>query len=97
MIVPFAELPPATLLTDQVTDELVVPVTVAANCWELPARTLAGFGATETLTEPVAGGLGGAVGGVGDVCVAEIWAQPACNAARMARSRKNLRCKEKPP
>jgi len=76
VIVPYIELPPATLLTDQVTDELVVPVTVAANCWELPALTLAGFGVTETLMEPEAGGLGGATGGVGEECVAEIWAQP---------------------
>lgn len=48
LMVPFEELPPATLLTDQVTAELVVPVTVAVNCCELPARTLAGFGETET-------------------------------------------------
>jgi hypothetical protein len=35
-------------LTDQVTVELVDPVTVAVNCWELPVLTLDGLGETET-------------------------------------------------
>lgn len=47
-IVPEEELPPRTLLTDQVTEVLVVPVTEAVNCWELPALMLTGFGETET-------------------------------------------------
>ena len=47
-MVPFAELPPAMLLTDQETAVFVVPVTEAANCCELPALTLAVFGVTET-------------------------------------------------
>lgn len=75
VIVPLVELPPATLLTDQVTAVLVVPVTEAANCWELPARTLTEFGVTETWISPDAGGFGGAVGGVGEP---ETRPQPAC-------------------
>src|ERR1700722_3824038 len=46
-MVPVEELPPGILLTDQVTVELVDPVTVAVNCWELPVLTLAGLGETE--------------------------------------------------
>jgi len=48
VIVPVEELPPGTLLTDQATEVLVVPVTEAVNCWELPALMVAGFGETET-------------------------------------------------
>ena len=48
LIVPVVELPPGILLTDQVTAELVDPVTVAVNCWKLPVLTLAGLGETET-------------------------------------------------
>ena len=45
---PVKELPPAILLTDQVTAELADPVTVAVNCWALPVLTLTGLGETET-------------------------------------------------
>jgi hypothetical protein len=45
-MVPLAA-PPATL---QVTAVLVVPVTVAVNCWVCPTPTLAVDGETDTLT-----------------------------------------------
>jgi hypothetical protein len=96
VIVPVVELPPATLLTDQVTAVLVVPVTEAVNCWELPARTLAGFGATETWTLPEVGGFGGAVGGVGEECEPETWAQPAGQQASKERRINKLRRTEMP-
>ena len=76
-MVPMVELPLAVEFTDQETVVLVVPVTEAVNCWELPARTLAGFGVTETWTLAEVGGFGGAVGGVGVECEPETRAQPA--------------------
>jgi hypothetical protein len=44
--------PPETApaVEDQVTAVLLVPCTVAANCWVLPDATLALFGETATLT-----------------------------------------------
>ena len=84
---PFAELPPATLFTDQVTAVLLVPVTAAVNCCELPARTLAGLGATETWMGPEV--LGG-----GEACEPETSAQPACRQAISVRRIENLRPKE---
>jgi hypothetical protein len=96
-MVPFAELPPAILLTDQETAVFVVPVTEAANCWELPARTLAGFGVTETWILPEAGGFGGAIGGGGEVCEPETRAQPACQQASKGRRINKLRRTEIPP
>lgn len=50
LIVPLAELPPATLLTCQVTDWLDVPLTLAVNDRVPPIRTFAEPGETETLT-----------------------------------------------
>ena len=44
-----AALPPLTPFTNQFTEVFAEPVTVALNCCELPIRTLAGFGETETL------------------------------------------------
>ena len=93
VIVPFEELPPGTLLTDQVTDVLVVPVTEAANCWELPARTFTGFGVTETWMLPEAGG---AVGGVGVDCEPETRPQPACKQASKERRINKLRRTDMP-
>jgi len=80
--VPVEALPPATLLTDQVTEVFVVPVTVAVNGWELPARTLAGFGETETWI---------CVCGGGGVFVLELPtpAHPVCNSAKMGKSVSN--------
>jgi hypothetical protein len=94
VIVPLAELPLATLLTDQVTAVLVVPVTEAANFWELPARTLTGFGVTETWISPDAGGFGGAVGGVDEP---ETRPQPACRHASKERRINKLRRTDMPP
>jgi hypothetical protein len=48
--VPTVEDPPEILFTDQVTLEFEEPVTVAVNCCEPPARTLAEDGDTETVT-----------------------------------------------
>jgi hypothetical protein len=90
-IVPFVELPPEMLLTDQVTAILVVPVTEAVNCWVLAARTLVGFGVTETWTLAEDGGFGGAVGGVGEECEPETRAQPVCMQANREREIKKLR------
>ena len=45
---PEPEIVPA--LADQVTAVLLVPVTVAVNCWVAPDSTLALAGETETLT-----------------------------------------------
>jgi hypothetical protein len=60
LIVPVDELPPVTPFTCQVTDVFDEPLTVALNGWVAPARTLAGFGETETAT---AGGGAPAVPG----------------------------------
>jgi hypothetical protein len=50
--------PPAVPLTDHATDVLELPVTVAINGYELPARTLAVVGDTEIVVEAgVEGGL----------------------------------------
>jgi hypothetical protein len=49
LIVPTVEFPPVTPLTCHVTAVLVVPVTVAANCCELPALTFAEVGDTVTV------------------------------------------------
>lgn len=43
------EFPPVTLFTCHATAVLVVPVTIAVNACELPARTLAELGDTTTL------------------------------------------------
>lgn len=94
---PVVELPPATLLTDQVTAVLIVPETEAVNCWELATRTLAGFGVTETWTFPEVGGFGGAIGGVGEECEPETWAQPTCELASKERRINKLRRTEMPP
>ena len=51
-MVPSVELPPATPLISQVTDELDEPATVATNVCVEPERTLALAGATETAIEP---------------------------------------------
>lgn len=51
VMVPVDEFPPTTLSTDQLTDVLDVPVTVAVNCWEPPTRTFAVDGEMETDTE----------------------------------------------
>ena len=53
LIVPVVALPPVTPFTCHVTDRLDVPVTVAVNAWDAPARTVTGFGETET---PALGG-----------------------------------------
>jgi hypothetical protein len=88
-IVPFVGLPPGTLLTDHVTRVFVVPVTVALNCWELPARTFAGFGVTETWT--CAGeGCCGAVPEPEPLTLAH----PAWSNASRKRSVRNRRFKE---
>jgi len=89
LMVPVVELPPETLFTVQTTPVLLVPVTVAVNCCELPARTLAGLGETETWMGPeVVGGR--------EVCVPETWAQPACWQAISVRRIENLRPKDLP-
>jgi hypothetical protein len=62
LIVPVAIAPPLTPLTSQVTDVFDVPVTVAVKGCAWPARTFAGFGATETLIAGGGGGGGGAPG-----------------------------------
>jgi len=49
LIVPIVEFPPIMPLTCHVTAVLVVPVTVAANCCELPALTFAELGDTVTV------------------------------------------------
>ena len=94
MIVPLAELPPDTLFTDHVTAVFVVPVTEAANCWELPARTLTGFGVMETWMLPEVGGFGGAVGGVGEP---ETRPQPASKHESKVRRISKLRRTDMPP
>jgi hypothetical protein len=48
-IVPVAAEPPTVPFTDQVTPAFCVPVTVAVNVYESPARTFALPGETETL------------------------------------------------
>lgn len=64
------------------------------NCCELPVRTLAGFGATETWTLPEDGGLGE---GAGEVCDPEISVQSACKPASTERRMKKLCRNEMPP
>ena len=49
--VPIVELPPAVPFTDQVTEVLVVPETVAEKRNEPPARMLAVEGETTTVME----------------------------------------------
>ena len=61
-MVPRAEEPPAALFTDQVTELLLVPVTVAEKVREAPARIFAVAGATVTATTAA-----GAVGIFGEV------------------------------
>src|SRR5271167_2974374 len=56
-IVPNAILPPATPFTSQVTDWFELLATIAENCLDVPAWTLALAGVTLTLT----GGAGGVV------------------------------------
>ena len=60
---PVALTPPATPFTCQVTVVFDVPVTVAANGCDRPARTFAVFGETDTVTF---GGGGGGVPGFPD-------------------------------
>ena len=55
-MVPSVEEPPGVSLTDQVTEVLVAPVTVAVNVRKAPARMLAVVGATEPETAGVGGG-----------------------------------------
>jgi len=50
LIVPVLELPPVTPFTLQATPVFELPLTVAVNCWEPPARTFADAGTTDTLT-----------------------------------------------
>jgi|HubBroStandDraft_2_1064218.scaffolds.fasta_scaffold11892_2 hypothetical protein len=89
LMVPVVELPPETLFTVQATPELLVPVTAAVNCCELPARTLAGLGVTETWMGPeVVGGR--------EVWEPETWAQPVCRQTLSVRRMENLRPKELP-
>jgi hypothetical protein len=73
-MVPRATEPPTAPFTDQVTEVLEVPETLALNGKESPARTFALEGDTTTLTE----------GGGGDGClVGEVEAaQPAIESAR---------------
>jgi hypothetical protein len=59
LTVPVADAPPVTPFTCQVTLELEVPVTATVNGCESPARTVAEFGETLTVTF---GGGGGAPG-----------------------------------
>ena len=56
-MVPRVEVPLATELTDQVTEVLLEPVTVAEKVSVEPARMLAVVGATATVTESGGGGL----------------------------------------
>jgi len=89
LMVPVVELPPEALFTVQATTVLLVPVTAAVNCCELPARTFAGLGATETWMCPEGGGGG-------EVCEPDTWAQPACRQAISVRRIENLLPKELP-
>jgi hypothetical protein len=50
---PYVALPPCTPLTDQFTAVLVLPDTVAENCWVWPPCTLADVG--DTLTDTAVG------------------------------------------
>ena len=50
LIVPTVVDPPVVPLTDHVTAEFVVPVTVLENASELPSRTVAVDGETDTTT-----------------------------------------------
>jgi len=50
VIVPTVDVPPTVPLTSQVTAVLLVPDTVAENCWVLPSGTLALVGVTEIET-----------------------------------------------
>jgi hypothetical protein len=56
LIVPVEAAPPVTPFTCQVTDMFEVPVTVALNGCARPARTVIGFGETETATWGGGGG-----------------------------------------
>src|SRR5262249_19802581 len=58
VIVPTVELPPATLLTLQLTAVLDVPVTIAVNCCGFPRSTLELDDDTDTVTEGGGGGGG---------------------------------------
>jgi hypothetical protein len=77
-MVPTAAEPPAAPFTDQVTEVLEVPETLALKGKESPARTFALDGDTTTLTE-----------GGGDGClVGEVEAaQPAIDSARNAAAK----------
>src|SRR5580658_2985119 len=87
LMAPAVELPPRTLLTDHVTDVSVAPVTAAVNCWELPARTLAGFGVIDTCTVPEEGELG-------EVREPLTAPHPTCNPTSNERRTRRMRCKE---
>ena len=58
VIVPVVELPPATPLTDHVTPVLLVPETVAVNCFEVPTCKLAEVGEIVTVIEVELGNQG---------------------------------------
>src|ERR1035438_9825207 len=49
-IVPTVELPPSTPLTNQLTEVLAFPVTVAVYCWSAFSTTVAVLGATVTVS-----------------------------------------------
>jgi hypothetical protein len=86
--VPVEELPPGILLTDQITVELVDPVTVAVNCWELPVLAVAGLGETETWIC-----LGAGCWGVVPESVPRTAAHPARSSASTGKSFGNRRFK----
>jgi hypothetical protein len=89
LIVPVAELPPATLFTSQVTAVFDDPVTIALNDFVAPTRTFALAGETATVTvDPEGGGLG-----LEDEALFVVPVQPASAAAISRNTRGSERCK----
>jgi hypothetical protein len=88
--VPVAADPPAVPFTLQVTLEFELPVTVAVNCADPPARTFAVDGLTVTIVDPGVVGLLGFEGDVGFdppvVLVVTVFAIPPHAHATSARS-----------
>src|SRR6185503_2830975 len=62
LIVPAVELPPDTPFTNQVTPVLLVPETVAVNCFEVPTCKVAEVGEIVTVIEVELGNQGQTLG-----------------------------------
>ena len=95
VMAPVDALPPATPFTAQVTAELAAPLTVATNCCEPPASTVADGGDTDTEMAEGDGGVGAGVEEEG-AALAELPPPPHPQPAKRresAKSRAQLECR----